>query len=77
MNVSIALIQRFDDEAGVAVGPYLADQLLIPLILSGQGQYLTCRPTEHTQTNIKVIKQFYDKEITVSRLEEKVWQIEV
>jgi RNA 3'-terminal phosphate cyclase (ATP) len=64
-------------EAGVAVGPYLADQLLIPLILAGKGRYLTCMPTEHTLTNIKVIKQFYDKEIIVSHLKEKVWQIEV
>jgi RNA 3'-terminal phosphate cyclase (ATP) len=62
-------------EAGVAVGPNLADQLLIPLILAGKGQYLTCKPTEHTLTNIKVIKQFYDKEINVSHLRDKVWQI--
>ncbi len=64
-------------EAGVAVGPYLADQLLIPLILAGKGHFLTSKPTEHTLTNIKVIQQFYDKEIIVSRHNEKVWRIEV
>jgi RNA 3'-terminal phosphate cyclase (ATP) len=64
-------------ETGAAVGPYLADQLLIPLILAGKGHFLTCRPTEHSLTNIEVIKQFYDREITVSKLEEKIWRIEV
>ncbi len=64
-------------EAGVAVGPHLADQLLIPLILAGEGQFLTCKPTEHTLTNIKVIKEFFDQEIAVSQLGGKVWQITV
>ncbi len=64
-------------ETGVAVGPHLADQLLIPLVLAGKGQFLTCKPTEHTLTNIKVIKEFFDKEITVAHLEENVWRITV
>ncbi len=64
-------------KAGVAVGPYLADQLLVPLILAGGGHYLTCKPTEHTLTNIQVIKQFYEKEIVVSHLSERVWKIEI
>ncbi|MFH0785030.1 MAG: RNA 3'-terminal phosphate cyclase [Pseudomonadota bacterium] len=75
-SATVAQVRKYI-EAGVAVGPYLADQLLLPLILAGKGRYLTCRPTEHTLTNIKVIKQFYDKEITVAQLKEKVWQIEV
>ena len=64
-------------DAGVVVGQHLADQLLIPLALAGKGQFMTCKPTEHTLTNIKVIQQFLDKEIMLSQLEEKVWQITI
>ena len=62
-------------EVGVIVGPYLADQLLIPLALAGKGKFLTCKPTEHTLTNIKVIQQFLDVGISVSRTTDKIWQI--
>ncbi len=73
---TVAQVRNYLD-AGVAVGPHLADQLLIPLVMAGKGQFLTCRPTEHTLTNIKVIQLFMDKEITVVQLGEKVWQITV
>ncbi len=73
---TVAQVRRYLD-AGVAVGPHLADQLLIPMVLAGRGHFLTCRPTEHTLTNIKVIQQFYDVDITVVRVNEKVWQVKV
>ncbi|GAB6068776.1 RNA 3'-terminal phosphate cyclase [Methylothermus subterraneus] len=44
--------------AKVPVGPYLADQLLLPLALAGGGRYLTLPPTPHTTTNLWVIQQF-------------------
>lgn len=43
--------------SGAAVGPFLADQLLLPLALAG-GAFTTVRPTEHTLTNLRVIEQF-------------------
>ncbi|MCX8049692.1 MAG: RNA 3'-terminal phosphate cyclase [Methylohalobius sp.] len=43
---------------GAAVGPHLADQLLLPLALAGGGRFLTTPPTLHTTTNIWVIEQF-------------------
>ncbi|WP_028584811.1 RNA 3'-terminal phosphate cyclase [Desulfogranum mediterraneum] len=72
----VAEVQQYLD-AGVAVGPHLADQLLIPLALAGAGQLLTCRPTGHTLTNIRVIRQFLEKEIKLDQLDEQVWQIKV
>ncbi len=62
-------------QTGVAVGPYLADQLLVPLALSGKGRFLTSQPTNHTLTNIEVIRQFLDIQIEVSQIDEVVWQI--
>ncbi len=63
--------------AGVPVGEHLADQLLIPLAISGGGSYLTVKPSLHTTTNIEVIKKFLDVEITVEPVSELIWRIAV
>lgn len=47
-------------EANMAVGPYLADQLLLPLALAGGSAFTTVAPTRHTRTNIAVIEKFLD-----------------
>ncbi len=44
--------------AEVAVGPYLADQLLLPLAIAGGGEFTTVEPTLHTLTNASIIKAF-------------------
>jgi len=43
----------------VAVGPNLADQLLIPMALAKGGSFTTGTPTRHTLTNIAVIERFF------------------
>lgn len=48
-----------------AVGPHLADQLLMPLALTRGGRFTTLRPTPHTRSNIAVIEQFLPVEITI------------
>jgi RNA 3'-terminal phosphate cyclase (ATP) len=62
---------------GAPVGEHLADQLLIPLALSGGGSYLTGPPTPHTTTNIEVVKMFLPVEITTTHLEGELWKVEV
>jgi RNA 3'-terminal phosphate cyclase (ATP) len=64
-------------DAGVPVGRYLADQLLIPMALARGGSYMTTTPTPHTTTNIEVIKKFLPVEITTTQLTEDIWKIEV
>jgi RNA 3'-terminal phosphate cyclase (ATP) len=44
-------------KAGAPVGPYLADQLLLPLAIAG-GAFMTANPTQHTLTNIETINSF-------------------
>jgi RNA 3'-terminal phosphate cyclase (ATP) len=44
--------------ADVPVGPHLADQILLPLALSGSGSFRTLPPTRHTRTNCDVIRRF-------------------
>jgi RNA 3'-terminal phosphate cyclase (ATP) len=43
-----------------AVGPYLADQLLLPLALAGGGRFTTVKPTLHSRTAAAVIERFLD-----------------
>jgi RNA 3'-terminal phosphate cyclase (ATP) len=47
-------------QAGVPVGPHLADQLLLPMALAGGGAFRTLVPTPHTVTNADVIGRFLD-----------------
>lgn len=57
------------------VGKYLADQLLIPIALAGSGRFLTDRPTDHTLTNIEIIKKFLDSDFRITQAGKKLWEI--
>jgi RNA 3'-terminal phosphate cyclase (ATP) len=63
--------------ADVAVGEYLADQLLIPLALAGGGAFTTVAPSRHTTTNIEIIRKFLQVEVRCVELGNRVWRIEV
>ncbi len=64
-------------QARVPVGPYLADQLLIPLALLGQGAFLTTCPTPHTRTNAEVIRRFLPVEFTFREHSPGQWLVQV
>jgi len=61
--------------AGVPVGHYLADQLLLPLALAGEGRFLTLAPSRHTTTNIEVIARFTGLRIDCQPLGQDRWRI--
>ena len=61
----------------VPVGKHLADQLLIPMALAGGGKFRTLSLTNHTITNIEVLKRFLDAEIIVSQVNKKASEIEI
>jgi RNA 3'-terminal phosphate cyclase (ATP) len=44
--------------SNAAVGPHLADQLLLPLALAGSGRFTMSAPTQHFTTNAAVIETF-------------------
>ncbi len=44
--------------AGVPVGSHLADQLLLPLALAGDGAFHTLRLSEHARTNLGIVERF-------------------
>ncbi len=64
-------------EAGVPVGPHLADQLLIPLALGAGGTFRTTAPTPHTLTNLDVIRLFLEVDAECRPVDERVWEIRV
>jgi RNA 3'-terminal phosphate cyclase (ATP) len=63
--------------AGAPVGEHLADQLLIPLAISGGGSYLTGQPSLHTTTNVEIVKKFLGVAIEVTPESERTWKIEI
>lgn len=47
------------------VGPHLADQLLLPMVLGGVSAFTTCAPTPHFQSNCEVIAAFTGRRFRV------------
>lgn len=63
--------------AGVPVGRFLADQLLIPLAMAGKGKFRTLAPSMHTQTNVEIVQKFLEVKVQIEQLERDVWEIEI
>jgi RNA 3'-terminal phosphate cyclase (ATP) len=60
------------------VGNYLADQLLLPLVVTAGGSYVTGPISEHCRTNIAVIQQLTDRVIKTEEIATKrKWKINV
>lgn len=55
--------------SNAAVGPHLADQLLLPLALAGSGRFTMPAPTQHFTTNAAVIEKFLPVRIGVEQKE--------
>ena len=53
--------------ADVPVGEHLADQLLIPFVLSGGGEFRTHAPSLHTHTNLDMIERFMPGRLQLDR----------
>lgn len=63
--------------SGAAVGRCLADQLLLPLALAGEGRIAAMVPDAHVPTNIAVIEQFLPVRFTLHPAERGRQVIEV
>jgi RNA 3'-terminal phosphate cyclase (ATP) len=63
--------------AQVPVGPHLADQLLIPMAMARGGLFRTCRPSDHTRTNMAVVQKFMEVRITATPVDGQIWEIAV
>lgn len=54
-------------DSGAAVGGYLADQLLLPMALAGDGRFTTCECSDHLLTNLAIIGKFLPLEMHVTQ----------
>jgi len=64
-------------DAGVPVGPHLADQLLLPLALAGGGTFRSLAPSAHARTQADVIRRFLGVETRMCAVSDRAWQFEV
>jgi RNA 3'-terminal phosphate cyclase (ATP) len=49
------------------IGPHLADQLLLPMVLGGVNTFATCAPTPHFHSNCEVIAAFTGRRFRLDR----------
>ena len=63
--------------ADVAVGEHLADQLLVPLAVTGGGVFTTLPLSSHTTTNIHVIQCFLGDVLATVPLGKRAWEVTV
>jgi RNA 3'-terminal phosphate cyclase (ATP) len=47
------------------IGPYLADQLLLPMALCGSGSFTTMLPSAHFRSNSSVIERFTGRRVAI------------
>ena len=55
-----------------AVGPHLADQLLLPMALAGEGEFLTMPVTQHFESHVEIIGKFLSRRVTTKHMESLV-----
>lgn len=56
--------------SNAVAGPYLADQLLLPMALAGGGSFTTVKPSQHSRTGAEVIAKFLDVRISFEERED-------
>jgi RNA 3'-terminal phosphate cyclase (ATP) len=61
--------------ANVPVDEYLADQLLLPMALSGGGSFRTTKLSLHSTTNAAVIQRFLPVPIQFQQESDLVWRV--
>ncbi len=49
-------------------GPYLQDQLLLPMALAGGGRFITVKPSQHSRTGAAVIARFLEVDISFEEM---------
>jgi len=59
------------------VGRHLADQLIIPLAMSGGGGFRTGPPSQHALTNIDVVRKLLPAAITCRAYAQGKWEVSI
>ncbi len=64
-------------DSGAVVGEHLADQLLLPMLVAGGGEFNTGVPSLHLTTNAQVIEAFGMARVEISRIDAKAHHVSV
>ena len=75
-ELAISAVERFV-AAGVPVCEYLADQLLVPMVMASGGEFLTSIPSDHVLTNARVVDQILGTSFTITKANDLQWFIAV
>ncbi|MFZ2844016.1 RNA 3'-terminal phosphate cyclase [Psychrobacter sp.] len=76
-NRLAGLVKRYLFKTDALVDEYLTDQLLLPLALSGGGEFTARVISQHTETQAWLIKQFLPVEITFDVIDNKKTVVKV
>jgi RNA 3'-terminal phosphate cyclase (ATP) len=49
------------------VGEYLTDQLMLPLALAGQGEFVSTGLSRHAETHLALIREFLNVRVETQR----------
>ena len=63
------------EKSDAVVGEYLADQLLLPMVLAGGGEFLTYKPSAHFYSNAEVIRQFTGARFRIAPRTDTAWHV--
>jgi RNA 3'-terminal phosphate cyclase (ATP) len=63
--------------SGEPVGEHLADQLLIPLAMSGGGRFRTGPASRHLTTNVDVVQRFLPGALACAEYAPRRWEVRV
>jgi RNA 3'-terminal phosphate cyclase (ATP) len=72
-QTAVDCLRRYQ-ASGAVVGEHLADQLLIPFALAGEGEFITLRPSNHSLTNARTIEKFLDTKIQFHEETSTTWR---
>jgi RNA 3'-terminal phosphate cyclase (ATP) len=64
-------------ESDAFAGPYLADQLLLPLALAGGGRFTSVKPSQHARTAADIIEKFTGRATRFDEREGESWMVTV
>ncbi len=71
---AVRLAKEYID-SNACVGSHLADQLMLWLALTGKGAYTTTKPTQHSLTQAKTIREFLDCDIRIEQQNKTTWLV--
>lgn len=63
--------------ADAPVGCHLADQLILPMALAAGGRFVTAVPSQHTLTNIDVVRRFLDVPVAITEEAADRWSVTI